>query len=118
MAGYMYILLCSNDTYYTGSTKYLLTRYDQHFNGKGANYTKRYPPVDLCYYEKYFGVDTAFKREKQVQNWSRAKKEALMDGRIKDLQFLSECQNASHCRNVDRSRMAREDSDMIDPNPA
>ncbi len=118
MAGYMYILLCSNETYYTGSTKYLLTRYDQHIKGQGANYTKRYPPVDLVYYEKYFGVDTAFNREKQIQNWSRAKKEALMDGRIEDLQLLAECQNSSHCRNYDRHEMAKEDPEMVDPKPA
>jgi putative endonuclease len=33
----MYILLCANDTYYTGSTKYLDLRIEQHNNGEGAN---------------------------------------------------------------------------------
>jgi hypothetical protein len=39
--GYMYILICSDGSYYTGSTKYLKLRINQHRSGEGANYTKK-----------------------------------------------------------------------------
>lgn len=80
MKGYMYILLCSNGSYYTGSTNNLELRLIQHQNGKGANHTKKYLPVTLIYYEEYPRVEQAFYREKQIQGWSRKKKEALING--------------------------------------
>ena len=89
MKGYMYILRCSDGTYYTGSTKYLDIRMKQHNEGRGANYTMKRLPVELIYYEEYDRIDHAFYREKQVQNWSRKKKEALMDGRINDVKHLA-----------------------------
>ncbi len=89
MTGYMYILLCSDGSYYTGSTKNIERRLAQHQNGEGANHTKKRLPVKLLYYEKYNRIDTAFYREKQVQGWSRAKKEALMRGDLDELPGLS-----------------------------
>jgi putative endonuclease len=83
--GYMYILLCSNGTYYIGSTKYLDQRILKHNSGEGANHTKKYGPVQLVYYEEFSRIDWAFDREKQVQGWSRKKKLALIEGRLKDL---------------------------------
>lgn len=47
--GYMYILKCSDGSYYTGSTADLGRRLWQHQNGEGANYTKRHSPVELVY---------------------------------------------------------------------
>ncbi len=85
--GYMYILECSDGTYYTGSTKDLMRRLEQHQSGEGANYTAKRLPVKLLYYEVYDRIDYAFSREKQVQGWSRKKKEALING---DEQLLSE----------------------------
>ncbi len=80
MKGYMYILLCSNGSYYTGSTNNLELRLKQHQNGEGANHTKKYLPVTLVYYEEYQRVEDAFYREKQIQGWNRKKKEALING--------------------------------------
>ncbi|SEK38121.1 putative endonuclease [Aquimarina amphilecti] len=85
----MYILACSDGSYYTGSTKDLDRRLQQHQNGEGANHTKKRLPVRLLYYEQYDRIDTAFYREKQVQGWSRAKKEALMNGDLDTLPGLS-----------------------------
>ena len=78
--GYMYILECSDGTYYTGSTKYIDLRLEQHQSGVGANYTAKRLPVKFLYYEEYDRIDHAFYREKQIQGWSRKKKEALMRG--------------------------------------
>ncbi len=92
----MYILLCSNDQYYTGSTIDLEKRLAEHQNGEGANFTKKYPPVKLVYYEEFQRIDEAFYREKQVQGWSRKKKEALINGESNKLHDLAECKNDSH----------------------
>ena len=80
MKGFMYILECSDGSYYTGSTIDLARRIVQHQNGEGANHTKKRLPVTLVYYEEYQRIDDAFYREKQVQGWSRKKKEALIFG--------------------------------------
>ena len=77
MKGYMYILLCSDGSYYTGSTIDLEQRLEQHQKGEGANHTKNRLPVQLLYYEIHSKLDAAFEREKQVQGWNRKKKEAL-----------------------------------------
>jgi putative endonuclease len=89
MKGYMYILECSNGSYYTGSTKDLERRILQHQLGEGANHTKKYSPVRLIYFEEFTRIDEAFYREKQVQNWSRKKKEALINGELNKLISLS-----------------------------
>ena len=80
MIGWMYILECVDGSYYTGSTKNLELRIKQHQCGEGANHTKKRLPVKLVYYEKYFRIDQAFDREKQVQKWNREKKGALIKG--------------------------------------
>ncbi len=81
MKGWMYILECADGSYYTGSTNNLELRLAQHQRGEGANYTKKRLPVKLVYYEEYDRIDEAFYREKQVQGWSRKKKEALIHGK-------------------------------------
>jgi putative endonuclease len=89
MKGYMYILECSDGSYYTGSTVDLELRLAQHQAGEGANHTKKRLPVKLLYYEEYQRIDEAFYREKQVQGWSRKKKEALINNCPEDLPLLS-----------------------------
>jgi len=89
MKGYMYILKCSDGSYYTGSTNDLERRLWQHQNGEGALYTKNRLPVELVYYEEYERIDYAFYREKQVKDWSRKKKEALIEGKLEELPKLA-----------------------------
>ena len=86
---YMYILECTDGTYYTGSTVNLEKRLFEHQNCLGANYTKKRLPVQLVYYEEYSKIDDAFYREKQVQGWSHAKKKALIEGNNHELPVLS-----------------------------
>jgi putative endonuclease len=80
MHGFMYILRCADGSYYVGSTTDLERRVAQHQRGEGANHTRKHGPVELVYSEWYPRVDQAFYREKQVQGWSRKKKEALIKG--------------------------------------
>ena len=89
MKGFMYILECSDGSYYTGSTNNLVFRLQQHQNGVGANHTKKRLPVKLVYFEVFQRIDEAFYREKQVQGWSRSKKEALINGNFGKLPELS-----------------------------
>jgi len=89
MKGYTYILECSDGSYYTGSTKNLNKRLEEHQNGEGANYTKKRLPVKLVYYEEYDRIDVAFEREKQIQGWRRKKKKALIDYKLGELSKLS-----------------------------
>lgn len=99
MKGYMYILLCADGSYYTGSTTNLELRLQQHQAGEGANHTRKHLPVQLLYYEEFQRIDEAFYREKQIQGWSRKKKEALINTATKDLKIAAECMNESHCKN-------------------
>lgn len=87
---WIYILECSDGSYYTGSTIDLQRRIAQHNDGAGANYTRERRPVRLVFAEESESVELAFIREKQVQGWSRAKKRALIDSRWNDLPGLSE----------------------------
>ncbi len=95
----MYILECADGSYYTGSTNNLDLRLAQHQAGEGANHTKKHLPVKLVYFEEYERIDQAFNREKQVQGWSRKKKEALINDMPQKLHELSECMNETHCKN-------------------
>jgi len=45
----------------------------------------------LVYFEKFNRIDLAFKREKQIQKWSKVKKKALIDGNLEELKLKSKC---------------------------
>ncbi|WP_138435073.1 GYDIA family GHMP kinase [Winogradskyella algicola] len=87
--GYVYILECADGSYYTGSTIDVEKRIAEHNEGKGANHTKKRLPVALKYIEEFQRIDDAFYREKQIQGWSRAKKEALINNNSDKLPELS-----------------------------
>ncbi len=87
--GYMYILECSDGSFYVGSTRELRLRIKQHNLGEGSRHTAAQRPVKLVYYECFNRIDEAFAREKQVQGWSRAKKIALVKGDTDLLKRLS-----------------------------
>ena len=85
---WMYILQCADGSYYVGSSVDLEKRLAQHKVGEGANYTARRVPVKLVYAEEFDRVEEAYAREKQVQGWSRAKREALIRGDLGDVSRL------------------------------
>ncbi|MGJ8682978.1 MAG: GIY-YIG nuclease family protein [Nonlabens sp.] len=87
--GFTYLLECSDGSYYTGSTVDIELRVAQHQEGNGANHTKKRLPIKLLYFEQYHRIDLAFYREKQIQGWSRRKKEALIEGKFNDLPELA-----------------------------
>jgi len=85
----MYILKCSDNSYYVGSAKDLYQRVNQHHIGFGSKYTKNRLPIELVYYEEYDRIDDAFNREKQIQGWNRKKKESLINRTFDILPSLS-----------------------------
>lgn len=97
--GFVYILECADGSYYTGSTKNLELRLKQHQAGEGAKHTQKRLPVKLVYFEEFLRIDEAFYREKQIQGWSRKKKEALLHGMPKKLAELAKCMNESSHEN-------------------
>lgn len=93
LQAYVYILKCSDDSFYVGSTIQIERRIAQHQAGEGANYVKRRLPFQLVYLELYDRVDVAFAREQQIKKWSRAKKQALIDENYDKLHELAKCKN-------------------------
>jgi putative endonuclease len=85
----MYILRCADGSYYTGSTIDLERRLAEHQAGAGADHTRTHLPVELVYCEECQSIKDAFRREKQVQGWTRRKKEALISGHPERLPHLA-----------------------------
>jgi putative endonuclease len=78
---FVYILLCSDNSYYTGITNNLERRLYEHENGiDPKSYTFKRRPVKLVFQEMFTEVIQAIAFEKQVKGWRRAKKEALING--------------------------------------
>ena len=76
---WVYILRCGDASYYTGVTNNIEERIAIHTEGSDKNsYTYQRRPVELVYSEEYASINDAIKREKQLQGWSRKKKEALI----------------------------------------
>ena len=74
----IYIVKCSDDTYYTGITNDLTARINKHNSGKGAKYTKTRTPVQLMYSETVLTKSEALKREYQIKRLTRKQKEELI----------------------------------------
>ena len=94
---YVYILKCSDNSYYTGITNNLERRIREHNAGinKGC-YTYNKRPLNLVFQQEFNDVIQAIYFEKKIKGWTRAKKKALIDGDWDMLQILAECRNATH----------------------
>ncbi|GAA0078214.1 GIY-YIG nuclease family protein [Clostridium sp. CTA-5] len=75
---YVYIVECSDGTFYTGWTVDLEKRIKSHSSGKGAKYTRGRGPVKLLYYEKFNNKSDAMKREYEIKRLNRQQKEILI----------------------------------------
>lgn len=78
---FVYTLLCSDNSLYTGATNNLEKRFSDHKNGKGGRYTRSHKPLKLIYQESFATHSEALKREMQIKGWRREKK-------IKKLELL------------------------------
>ena len=78
---YVYILQCSDGTLYTGVTSNLTQRLFQHQIGHYPDcYTFKRRPVELVFYCEFTDINLAIEKEKQIKKWSKAKKQALING--------------------------------------
>ena len=76
---YVYILKCSDESYYVGVTNNLERRFAEHCEGKSTtSYTSKRRPLELIWSMRFKYILEAIAFEKQVKGWSKKKKEALM----------------------------------------
>ena len=76
---FVYILKCSDNSYYTGFTNNLERRFREHSSGKNKDcYTYDKRPLGLVWFETFNDVLNAIAVEKQIKGWTRRKKEALI----------------------------------------
>ena len=78
MSWFVYILRCSDDTLYTGSTTDTEKRLAVHNSGRGAKYTRVRRPCTLIYCEEAADKSAALRREAAIKKLRRAEKLALI----------------------------------------
>lgn len=76
---YVYILQCSDGTYYTGYAVDLEKRLQQHQSGIACKYTRGRRPVVLVYREELTSKSQAMSREAQIKKMPRKQKQLLID---------------------------------------
>lgn len=76
----VYILKCSDNSYYVGVTNDIDRRLNEHQEGLTKGYTSSRRPLELVFTEHFKEVNRAIAFEKQIKGWRRAKKEALISG--------------------------------------
>ena len=94
---YVYIVECSDKSYYTGITNDLERRIEEHNLGNNtSSYTFKRRQVVLKYYAHFFDVNQAIVWEKKIKGWSRKKKEALF---VEDWDEIKELAKSKGKRN-------------------
>ena len=87
---YVYIVTNRSKTLYTGVTNDLERRVFEHKHHLVEGFTKRYNITKLVYYEETNDVKEAISREKQIKEWLRRKKIALIESVNPEWTDLSE----------------------------
>ncbi|OGU27710.1 MAG: hypothetical protein A2057_02560 [Ignavibacteria bacterium GWA2_35_9] len=75
---WIYILKCSDGSYYTGCTTNLERRIQEHNFKRYDGYTSTRLPVKLVYSQQFSDINDAIAAERKIKGWSRKKKEALI----------------------------------------
>ncbi len=89
MSFHLYILRCSDASYYIGHTDDLERRVGEHEHGGVTVYTRKRRPLKFVFSQEFPTREEALARERQIKGWSRAKKEALIKGNWERLQRLT-----------------------------
>ena len=82
MPFYVYILLCTDGSFYTGYTKNIDERTRLHANGRGARYTRSHKPERVAYVELFDSRTKAMKREREIKKLSHQQKLDLINSQI------------------------------------
>lgn len=87
---FVYILKCSDNSYYTGITNNMERRLIEHQSGENKiAYTYNRRPIELVFKAEFSNVEVAIEKEKQIKKWAKKKKEALINGDFELLPELS-----------------------------
>ena len=87
---YLYIVLCADGSYYTGTARLgLEQRIAEHNSGAYGGYTAERRPVKLVFSQWFEHISEAIAAERRVKGWSRAKKEALIRNDYEAIRMLS-----------------------------
>jgi putative endonuclease len=81
MTYYVYVILCTDGSFYTGYTKNIDTRIKLHESGKGARYTRMHKPQKIAYLELFDTRAQAMKREKAIKRLTHQQKFNLINSR-------------------------------------
>ncbi|WP_458207225.1 GIY-YIG nuclease family protein [Haladaptatus sp. NG-SE-30] len=76
---WVYVVECSDGSFYTGYTTDVARRVAEHDAGDGAKYTRGRTPVELVYSERFESRSAAMSREYEIKQFSRPEKEQLVD---------------------------------------
>jgi putative endonuclease len=91
MPAFVYMLRCSDGSYYVGSTRTALEqRIGQHDAGYFGGYTAKRRPVTLVFAQEFQWITDAIAAERQLKGWSRAKKEVLSRGDYDTIKTLAD----------------------------
>jgi len=108
MTAWTYILRCSDNSYYVGSTRVALQhRVDEHQSGSYRGYTFARRPVELVWSQEFAAITDAIASERQIKGWRRAKKDALVRG---DFDLLSTLSKRYKKLRTGRQRLETQDS--------
>jgi len=87
---FVYLLRCSDHSFYAGVTNNVEKRLEEHLQGIDPKcYTFSRRPLELVYRAEFSGITDAIAFEKQIKRWSRKKKEALIDRDQEALEHFS-----------------------------
>src|SRR6188768_3804292 len=93
MSFWTYLLRCSDGSYYVGHTDEIGRRLQEHHDGCVDSYTRERRPVALAWSQEFVTRDEAKESEGRIKGWSRAKKQALIDGRWDRISALARGKN-------------------------
>ncbi len=93
---YVYIIKCTDQSYYTGITNNIESRLYGHNHGINPDcYTYKRRPVKLMFVQNFSNPKDAIAAEKQTKGWSRKKKEALFQGDWNKIHELAKCKDST-----------------------
>ena len=95
---FVYQLRCADGSYYVGHTDDLERRLAEHGEGGKCKYTETRRPVTLAWFQEVATRDEAKEAEVRLKGWSRAKKEALIAGRVDALRAAAKKQDCEGYR--------------------
>lgn len=79
---YVYVLLCMDNSLYTGITNNLDKRFSEHQRGIGGRYTRSHKVKSLLYTLEFASKSEALKKEFEIKSWTRLRKIKQLDLKI------------------------------------